>query len=224
MELDKIISIHSYLENKEKLYSALSEDNEYIPIQCLKNGEILKLTDRERKILVYSLPVPTLSSAGVTSLINRFCGVLFKMRRTETGSWTTISDRVMLSKYYADVGILLHLDDNYEFKPLLMLTVRRDYLFRMDKGNPAHFCLVIDNSFIRGSTDSSKLYRNVKRIYIDELEKNQFDVLYTNDILRVCFSKSIELPKFESITDMTSDFSSMNQSLLDSLVNSTING
>lgn len=198
------IYIPRYDSNDVKhAYTALSDDNDYIPVSSLSTGYRLIL--RSRKTFMYGLPV--LHWGAGMRKIHLICQQLSQRVNGLCSSGT-----VFKRCYLVGNGVVLwRRNEDYRDIPLLLLCVKKDYLFSIDKDNPnpSQFALVIDRSFITDE-EHFKLYRNVKRIYIDEIEQ-YLDVVYTNDIVNRCFEVSLPKPGYKTITEMLNGFKQVNK-------------
>lgn len=205
-------------------YFSLSDDSEFIPLICLVNNLAKTYSKGDNKTLTYGLPLNGVINSYSMPKIEAFCeyisllsnpNVYISMSRSLLRHFGTIN-------YFANYGTILYRDNELQENdigqpliPLMLLCVKRDYLFKIDKENPddSHFCLVIDNSFHR-NLPHSRLFRNVNRIYIASIAPS-VDIFYTNNILEACFNqRSSALPKFDTIDKMREYLNGINQVLV----------
>lgn len=198
------------------VYPAISTESEYIPIHSIASGESIRVTVRNtvvKRAFSYGFTLPhAYYSYG---RVGDFCTLMESMNinRWATFFNTGYGDRVYIGSY-GTIAVSdsrnSHLDD---LSPTILMTlaVKQKYLFDITPTNNTNltkFALVIDRKFI---TDENhfKLYRNIKRSFIDQVE-NKIDIIYTNDLMRLCFNNSLSLPRFRSINEMVEYTNSMN--------------
>lgn len=190
--------------NFTSVFPSLSQDNEYIPVRTLMDGELITFKKSGRKNFLYKLCIP--NDISVTGRVSRFCFNLF-----ETG-WFRIQNMNITQPYYSTCGMVFHIkEDDYTVTPLMALSVKSSQLFNVDRKNPDpnQFCLVIDNSFITND-EHFKVFRNVNKQYI-EVAGSQIDVLYTNNLMGLCFnSPKLSLPKFATFAETVNHMKDVN--------------
>lgn len=175
----------------------LSDDVEFIPICTLADGEVLTYKKSGKRSFLYSLKVELFCNQ--THKFVDFCRNLHTNRHSSY-RMETIS---LKHKYIATYGTILQLQEEpFEVIPLMSMCVKQRYLFELNRRNISmrHLTLVIDKKFINDE-EHFKLFRNVNRLYIEEVMKH-IDVLYTDDITETCFkSPKINLPKFATMQE-----------------------
>lgn len=192
---------------RKSVYPTTSEHNELIPIHALVDGELIK-----KKVLFYMLN--TVTDMGVSNLpyIRKF-EQLGNFLRGEIPydyqyhAFTQFHyNDIPSGQYIFSNGILLY----KEVTPLLVMTVKKKHLFNLKKEDldPLKFCLVISKEFLSPAHD--KMWRNVKRHYVDKVET---DVIYVNDILETCYdSRSASaLPKMKTFDEILANAQSINE-------------
>lgn len=203
-----LIPSSSYTRYGLEDYLCSSDDNDFIPVNSLCDGEriIIKSGKTERTSFNYSLIAPTFEEVSITRKITTFCQALGIVRPTPI----LMQDAII--KYVATYGSLVYYQEQpFKLIPLVVLAVKKRYLFSLERNNlnPSHFCLLIDKKCI---TDDKhfKLYRNVKKHYIDLI--GDIDIMYCTNLTQVCYKeRPISLPKFKSITEMTEHLDSINE-------------
>lgn len=189
-------------------FPSLSENNEYIPIRTLMDGELITFKKSGKKNFLYKLCIPL--DIGTTGRVSRFCANLF------TTGWFKIQNLNITQPYFSTLGMVFHIrEEDFTVTPLMALSVKSSQLFNIDRRNPNpnQFCLVIDNKFI-SHEEHFKVFRNVNKQYIEEASY-EVDVLYTNDLMRLCFNSSkLSLPKFPTMIDTINHMKDINKELI----------
>lgn len=187
--------------------SLSSMDNEFIPVHCLKGSKALEAGCV--KTLLYEFYMYTGRYREITQF-NRFGTQMLVYDAT----WYKLKHSTITRRYICNYGILIDATDELKYKPLIMLCLKKEYAFSADKTNPSptNFCVVIDRSLIRDE-ENFKLYRNIKKSYIDVIEQD-IDVMYTNNIENICLkSMPLELPKLKTLTEVVGHYKSLNKYL-----------
>lgn len=187
-------------------YPANAEYSSYIPVQSLSEGDLITYKNGN-KVFLYSMTIP------VTNLNTNKKFESFAKAFAKATYWHKLEHRNITNTYIVHRGILMNMVE-FPFKatPMMVLCVKRDSLYKLqrDKLNPSDFCLVVNRAFI-DDEEHFKLYRNVKKYYIDEVE-DEIDILYTKDIIQTCYNLGpIELPKFKTIPEMINHTNSINE-------------
>lgn len=191
-------------------YTSISEENEYIPINSLSHGDLYE--SNGKRIFIYQLVVPFDGDITVRR-ITGFCDYMMG-RGSYINYWVKLKHLTVINRtYLASAGTIVYRDDVLgKFIPLMVVAVRREFLFSINRQNPdiSQFVLLIDKSFYNDA-EHYKLYRSVLKYYENIISKD-IDVLYSNDIMRLCYNpgKPIELPKFKSVIEMKASFASIN--------------
>ena len=209
-----IDALVSSARNIIAMYPSISDYNEFIPIHALVDGE--RLSNSNGRTLVYDLSIPMLSEIRGVRSVSDFCKNLF----STSYRWMKLTSITVPSGYYCYNGILIHVEELPVFKitPLLVLAVRKNDLFNISRNNLdiSKFSLLIDRKLI--SETHNKMYRNVKRDYMDVLEKD-IDFHYSNNIMKLCYNpEAIVLPKFKSVDEMTAYYKELDSVLLNSIL------
>lgn len=187
-------------------YPANAEYSSYIPVQSLSEGDLITYPNGS-KVFLYSMTIPVNNISGSKKFEN------FSKAFANSFYWHKLDHRNITKTYIVNKGILMNVVE-FPFKatPMMVLCVKRDSLYKLDKHilNPKDFCLVINREFIEDE-EHFKLYRNVKKYYIDDVE-DEIDILYTRDIIQTCYNLGpIELPKFKTIAEMINHTNSINE-------------
>jgi hypothetical protein len=114
--------------------------------------------------------------------------------------------------FQAAKGILFEFDVfTKEYKILMVLAVKSDYLFVTDKNNPDlnQFALFVSNDF---TTDEKykNVYNKLKKEYIADAMDNGIDIVYTNNILKHMYKTSVERPKVKTVIDLVNHLNNLN--------------
>lgn len=197
--------------------SCLSFENEYVPVLYLKDGELItSINSNSPSVFIYNLIVKQPICAPSITAINNYCKYI--VGRNTDNSNTVYGDfkkfdipvgEYRISNHYVGTNhfIACFGQTNRTIPQVLMcLAVRRDKVINLVKNgyreetvDKNDLVLLIDNSFIRDETHF-KLYRNIKRSYIDNIKS--FDVLYTNNLHALCFNEfRITPPRFRTILE-----------------------
>lgn len=201
----------SYVED----YLSTTEENDFIPIITLNSGELTTIRNTGYKIFSYSLQVPAEDLYRVRKFTD------FGSHLLHGGSsWYRIAHSTLIKTYIGTSCTVIYIQDEpFQLVPLMVMTVKRRYLFQLNprNPNPVHLCLLIDNKFINDE-EHFKLYRATKKHCIDTLEK-EIDVLYSNNILDLCFKqKELKLPKLTTITEILEHTNSINEIVQQSIM------
>jgi hypothetical protein len=186
------------------LYPSISTDVDYIPVNAMVDGEVF-FTNKNR-VIYYHLMYNT--SSYTVRNFRLFSKYIVSASGHYYDNFRLVNANIK-KRYTASTGsVLYYPDDNINNAiPMLQLCVKKRRLFNpIDRNNPdpTRFCLVIDKKFMEDE-EHFKLYRNVKKFYIDEMSKI-VDIVYVDSILASCFNAEIEAPTFSTIAEMR-DFS-----------------
>ncbi len=195
------------------LYPSSSVDNEFIPINSITDGETL--SNKKGKVFIYNL------SFGIGKLISqrRFSTFLNGMKEVNY-YWNKLESLAERNKlYYCTYGMLAVIKEVPEFtvEPLVVLAIKREHLFSIQRENTDtnKFCILINRKIL--TEEHSKLYRNVKKFYLDEMEQ-YLDFHFTNDISNICYnSGEIIKPAYKSVDDMINHSKTITEKLYDDL-------
>ena len=220
--MNSIVKIPDYTLNSLELsrvkfmedYFSMSEDNDFIPIWSLTNGDLVIKPTGEKHFL-YNLTTPV-DRVAITTKLSYFAENLFSNRAYE---WKVLHHSTIKRRYYSHNGILLYIQDSpFKVVPLMVLAVKKRYLFSIDKNNTdiSHYCLLIDNKLLEDD-EHFKLYRNIKKHYLSVISKD-IDVMYSNDITKLCYNqRKLDIPKFTTITQTIEYLRGLNDVLLSNL-------
>jgi hypothetical protein len=210
--------VHGFIETQHITeFTSSSEESQFIPVNSLIDGELINFKNRRTFIYSLALPIPNIRDFRKAKKFSTFCKVILGER--DIGSWSSIEHRSLIKTYICCHGIILCVEEfPVKIFPLMVMSVKKDYLFSFSKDNPEpnKLCLVIDNSFIN-NPEHFKLYRNVKKYYIDDMEE-KIDSHYTHNIMDSCYKAEITLPKFKTIPDMIKHTNSINEVLTKSII------
>lgn len=177
--------------------------NEYIPLIALRSGELTR--QAEKKIFSYHLAL--FSEQNSTNRMEAFCDHL------KTGTnWIKAKHRNFTKDYFGTYGTIIYMDENMRLVPLMVLCVKRYYLYHLNREtpDPKHFCLLVDRKFY-GDPEHYKLFRNVNRLFLPEI-KEQIDVIESNEISDLCFNPGNDIaPKYKTVVDMLNDLKNINK-------------
>lgn len=203
--------------NKDYIKSkvSLASENEYIPIDCLSTGSLITVDGKKDFMYSLNVNITPYSQTGNTKI---FGDHLLSSNSWSASQWYSIKKTTLNNIYMARHGILVHrvkeeLLAEYNI-PLMLIGVKREYLFSIDRVKPDinQFCLLIDKKFINDE-EYFKLYRNVKKHYIDYMDKH-IDILYCNNLEKLCFNrKSALLPKLSTFTELNNHIKDLNLSI-----------
>lgn len=191
----------------------LASDNEFIPVTCLKGADVFTKESTGDKNLFYNLtfPIPA-SLSNYTARFGAFCDFMVSER-----NWIKIRKADVTGQYLSRAGSLLHINSSLEATPLMLLCVKSKKLFTVNRAAPdkKDFCVVVDRKLIFGSEENNKIYRNVNKLYLSLAEAQGIDVLYTNNLIDVCFNAPyLKLPKFKTINEVIAYTKNISQLLL----------
>lgn len=187
----------------------LANDNEFIPIHSLSDGDLITSKKTNEKTFVYKLNIP-ITGVDTYKRVSDFC----KLLNSNNTGWGTLSVPNIINKYFAHNGILLYVTGELSVIPLLVVGVKTKYLFdiKREAPDPSKFSLVIDRSLINDE-EHKKLFRNIKREYIDIMDSH-IDVVYTNNLLKLCYNPdSITTPRFSTVVEMMNHSKTVNEAL-----------
>jgi hypothetical protein len=239
-QTEALIKLPSYMElddendNYTKDYPSLSTESEYIPIDALVNGT--KYSTEINKVLFYMLRIPNTNAGRRTSTktFSIFGQRLIGDSYTENRYWTKINHANISRLYLAHIGILVWFRQQeitdaegnltifnptniLERIPLMALCMKKQYLFKQTpetklNPNPDHFCLVIDKKLV-SDPEHFKLYRNVKKHYIDIMYE-KVDVVYVNSVVDSCYKGTMDIPQFNTVDEMLEYSKLMNELII----------
>lgn len=192
-------------------FPSLADDNDYIPIHSMMDGEVIKAAEDDYKNFFYELSVTTNSVSRVRKF-SSFAQNLFTSNSSYV-RWLEINHPTLIRRYIGTGGLLIHLETDPVFKatPLIVLAAKKRYLFSINKTapDPSQFCLLIDRRLILDE-EHFKLYRNIKKHYVNIMEQH-IDSMYSYDITKICFRRrDLSMPKFKTITEMMNYTQSIN--------------
>ena len=113
-------------------------------------------------------------------------------------------------------GMLFHFDKyTTEYTLLMILAVKKDYVFKMNKTNPdfKQFALFISSDFSENDLYKT-IYNKVEKEYVNEARELGVDIVYTKHIKERCFGNSFVKPKFNTITELQLAMNEVNKELL----------
>lgn len=179
---------------------SLASDNEYVPIMCIPNGH--KLEVEGRKDFSYNLDIPRIGSTTRRASI-------FIQAMTYLSSWSglIITEEEQgdqeVDPIYGCCSNGLFFKNESRYEPIVLLCVKKEHLFSIDKNNPnsRHFNLLVSNSVM---TIHSKIFKTVFKEYIPKIIEDDIDIVYTNNVERLCFnSPKFTLPPMEDLDSFT---------------------
>jgi hypothetical protein len=196
----------------ESTKKVLSIDNDYIPICSLRQGNTIGVG--LNRVLLYDLPLvlsiylEVVNSRGYKNVLLGTNGF---------SSYQYLNNRRGLD-YFFQNGVVMYKSNNDQIvKPLLLLCLKQEFLFTVNKTNPdlSNFIVIVSKQFKK--KEHRYIYRNVYRDYILELNKYT-DVMYVDSIEDTCLKvSSIVPPKFNTVVDMINHKNSINNLLYDLL-------
>lgn len=186
-----------------------SKVSSFVPFISLFSGQtIIKGDD---KTLVYSMPMMLNQSSAYKvskymNAVNHMAESIYIKNLTTTRNTQT---------YQVAKGMLSYVDENFEVIPLIMLCVKSDAIYSLDKTNLDHkqFCLVINNAVF--SQEHALMFKNMRKYYVDVLTADGIDILYTSDIKKWLFNPMDYIPKFNTVTEMVNHLGSISNLALD---------
>lgn len=220
----------------QALFNCLSDNNEFIPISALVNGTRFACGDR--KILYYNLEFPTSESSrylhkNMQDFCNRFMGTSYSY--TNTGKWAKLWMKAYREDkfftYWTTYGTMLYTLNEYDENnpamitkenvfPLMVLCVRKSQLFNLVRGQlmAKDFVIVVNCEF-ENVPQHNKLYRNVKRLLIDELKASSpLDIVYTRQMERIVFNSTLPNQSYNTIEEMEANMASVNKAVIQELL------
>lgn len=179
-------------------YPCLSDDNDFIPVNSLVDGEILTMKGATNRSFLYQLNTPIRYYQNI-GRFNQF------IENLEYGSkgWVKLRRADLVDvMYYGNAGTLVNFGEDYHAKPILLMCVRTSQLWSLkkDANETEKFTLLVDNCI--NTPLHSKLLRNVKS-YLQKVQEGGINILYTNNIESMCLChRPVEKPKFATVTEM----------------------
>lgn len=202
---------------RETTYPLLSLDNEYIPIHSLAIGEPERVIVGEKKFLMYHRNIimyPNLVSRYndfMTCLFDRY--LAYRMRVT-LDEENPAGRRIRRNgSFIGNNGMIIYGEPGHRI--LMTIAVKQRYLFKIQPQEVdfSKFALIVDKFFINDPL-CFKMYRNVKRSFIDIMEE-KIDIVYTSDLYRLCFNNESSLPpSFNTVREMKEYMQGINQALI----------
>lgn len=198
-------------------FISISSHNAFIPFHALSGGKVY--SKGEDKILVYSLDFDYPSRSSVRKL-SSFIGALeyASYPYLYVGSSLDKSGLVAMSNILLQMSYTKLSNDEMKitFEILMTLTVKQDFIFGLDRNNidPKKLCLVVSKKVL---TDYPKLYRNLKKLYIDNLHPD-IDIIYTHDLESLCYNQNVVLPpSIKTPIELRKFSKELNQEIYESL-------
>lgn len=205
-------------------YPSLSIDSDYIPINSLSDGECIINKATGSKLFLYSLHLPSSNYFFSVRKFTIFCANISNIRNIDT--WFELFIRDITKRYVGNYGMIVNIEDNpMKLVPLMLIAVKQRYIFNISREETdlSKFALIINRRFIDDESHF-QVYRNIKRLYIDPVFEGKLDIVYTNDIIRLCYgNQSLSLPKFKTINEMVNHTKSIN-SLISQTLQTETNG
>lgn len=173
-----------------------SKVSPFVPFISLFNGTTI--SKGGDKTLLYSLPL-VMNQRGMgkynkyLQAVNHMAESLYIKNLTTTRNPKT---------YQVAKGFMGCMDENYNVIPLIVLCVKSDAIYSLDKNNldKKKFCLVINTAVF--SEEHALMFKNMRKYYVDTMADDGIDILYTNDINSWLFNPLDYIPKFNTVTDM----------------------
>jgi hypothetical protein len=193
--------------------SASSTDNEYIPAISIPS---MKTIVSQSNITSYIYNIGPSFHFEVCDKMSDFINRIFGHR----------TDIVELSRpgfpygYYAGSGYVYYFNQiTLEFRILMLLCARvnrlKNVLVDTSNVDDNDFCVLVNNSCINDEGDHL-IYRNVKRAYLDCINK-EVDILYTNNLMNLTFKSSIQKPMFKNVIQMSENNKILQQAVIDGI-------
>ena len=185
-----------------------SKVSSFVPFISLFTGETL--TKGADKTLLYSLPVNLSENPNTVS---KYLPAVNHMADS-IGIKTLSTTRSTLS-YQITKGMLNHIGDNFEVNPLIVLCVKSDAIYSLDKDNldAKQFCLVINTDVFK--QEHALMSKNMRKYYVDILAADGIDILYTSDIKKWLFNPVDYIPKFNTVSEMVNHLDKISSLALD---------
>lgn len=201
--------LRSGINSEQSSLWSSSKVSPFVPFISLYLGHTI--TKGEDKTLIYSMPVVlTLNNSyGLTKYLH---AVNHMTESTSIKILKTTRNPVI---YQVAKGMLSYVDENFEVVPLIMLCVKSDAIYNLNKDNldTKQFCLVINNAVF--SQEHVLMFKNMRKYYVDILAADGIDILYTSDIKKWLFNPLDYIPKFNTVTDMVNHLGSLSSLALD---------
>jgi hypothetical protein len=201
------------------LFPTLSVYNSFVPLMAMPNAEVL--TNGEDKILSYTLMMES-GNYSTCRDYEAFCNFIkgeaqydgfladdVNPIKREYNAY--LRKRGLENTYWARTGELYFDDPQTNLPiPLLTMCVKQDAMFSIRPNNltSEHLCLIVNKNF---ATQHLTLYRNVRKNYIDLVEVDGVDILYTNNILQTLYNdRGLKTPHFATVDELFEYAKSLN--------------
>lgn len=175
------------------ILTCFASDNDFIPVSCLRTGIKLKSTNGKQDFmykvrLYHSRHVDRRYANFLMGMETAYIGQTHKMAATN-------------GQYLSTNQMILFEDLEGNVVPLMAFCLKQKHLFNSegDRLHPDRYSLIVDNSFINNDLHF-KIYRNVKKYYIDKVSPD-IDMVFTNSIKKACFNNEVKAPVFKKLTD-----------------------
>lgn len=192
-----------YGTDEKSLFLSDSVANPFIPIHAGFEGTttIKRIGHIEKKVLFYNKIADNASynvHISPDKIIEMFLSSMriAKVRVPRCAHWLNVKKGVIYCNLYC-------------YKPLIMLTIDRKYLFEIDWNNIDYtkLCLHIDHIY---NTKQFSSLRTVFKSYLDECVKSNMNIMYTSDINSLVYRSSHEIPTFDNVDAMKQYLKSLN--------------
>lgn len=189
------------------LYSS-SKLNPFVPFNALFNGKTI--TKGQDKTLIYSIPV--LVGQNVNK-VRKYLHAANHMQYSVNIVNLTTSRNT--KSYQISKGILSYIDENFEVNPLIVLAVKSEAIYSLDRTNldSKQFCLIINNDVFH--QEHALMFKNMRKFYVDIITSDGVDVLYTSDMKKWLYNSLDYIPKFNTVTDMLTHLDTISNLALD---------
>lgn len=185
-----------------------SKVSPFVPFISLFGGKtIIKGTD---KTLLYSIPV---TLQGDTYRVSKYLPAVNHM--ADSIYLKALSTTRSTKTYQIGKGFLSYVDENFDVIPLIVLCVKSDAIFSLNRKNldAKQFCLIINTDVF--TQDHALMFKNMRKYYVDILAADGIDILYTSDIKKWLFNPLDYIPKFNTVTEMLSHLGTISNLALD---------
>lgn len=183
-------------------------ENEYVPVYCLYDRMQKRVGMPDGKEIILYKYLSPMANRYIRSAVNLNRKLWWEdagYRQFGDMGYDKVVYASIPNEYVVNYGVILFRDE-----PLMMLCAKSRYINKIDTNSPdpKMFSLLIDKK-LRDELDHYKLYKVIKKPYIDVME-DLVDIVYTADIKDLCFRPFTLASKTTTITEMVNEYKRMN--------------
>ena len=186
--------------------NSISNENPFVPVNALFTGT--KITKGNNSYLIYNFFIGD-GDGEERFTIKKYNEAINHMNRGENVIYLKTTRNT--EQYQIQKGIVSWVDENMEVTPLIVLMVKSDYIFNIekDKLDYSKFCILVNNKI---KLDKHLLfYKNMKKQYLDVCEELNIDIVYTNNVENWISKTPSYIPKFKTIPEMLNHLKDINK-------------